>query len=88
MLGVLLTVTLLNIPLSYKNGIAKGVVTRMEREEAALVLYTYESQSDESFRTLRCNNHETVRSLAPILEDLGDNVFTEPRAWAEIPKKD
>ena len=86
LLGVLLTVVLLNIPFSYEKGIAEGVETRAEREEAALLLYTYGSQSDESLRTLRRRNPESVRRLASTLEDLGYNVFSEPRARAEITK--
>ncbi len=86
LLGVLLTVILLNIPLSYERGIADGVKTKTERKEAALLLYTYESQSDESLRPLRRRNPESVRRLAPILEDLGYNVFSGPRPRAETTK--
>ncbi len=86
LLGVLLTVILLNIPLSYEKGIAEGVKTRTEREEAALVLYTHGAQSDESLKTLRRRNPETVRYWASTLEDLGYNVFSGPQAQTEIMK--
>ena len=84
LLGVLLMVVLLNIPFSYKRGIDEGTNIRAEREEAALVLYTYESQSDESLSMLRPRNPESVRRLAPILEQLSYNVFSESRTQAEI----
>lgn len=86
LLGVLLMVVLLNIPFSYKTGVEEGVDSKMEREEEALVLYTYESQSVESLRMLRRRNPESVKRLAPLLENLGYNVFSEPRTRAEITK--
>ena len=86
LLGVLLMVVLLNIPLSYKMGIEEGAQTKMEREEEALVLYTYESQSVEDLRILRRQNPESVRQLAPILENRGYNAFSESRTRAEITK--
>ena len=79
LLGIFLTLILLNIPFSYLRGIGTGVAIRTDREEAAFVLRTYESQSNESLRTLR-RSPESVRRLASVLEDLGYNVFSEPQA--------
>lgn len=77
LLGILLMVVVVNIPLSYRSGINKGFRNEAARMEAAQVLHTYESQPNERLKTLH-NNPENVRRRAPILEELGYNVFSKP----------
>lgn len=76
-LGVFSAVVLLSIPASYWNGINQGAEIAATREEAAFVLSTYESQPDELLGILN-KRPQTVERQAPILEELGYNVFSEP----------
>ncbi len=69
-------VILSSIPVSYWNGINLGAEIRATREEAAYVLSTYESQPDERLEVIH-GRPETVKRRAPILEELGYNVFSE-----------
>jgi hypothetical protein len=77
LLGGASVVILSSIPASYWNGINLGAEIRSTREEAAYVLSTYESQPDERLEVIH-RRPETVKRRAPILEELGYNVFSEP----------
>lgn len=77
LLGVSLVTISLSIPVSYWNGINLGREVERSREEAAFILSTYESQPDELLETLH-RRPGTVERRAPILKELGYNVFSEP----------
>jgi hypothetical protein len=79
LLGSLCVVVLLSIPVSYYKGITAGKALENRREQAAYVLYTYSSQPDQCLELVRNKTTDTVRRLAPQLERLGYNVFSEPR---------
>jgi hypothetical protein len=69
---------LLSVITSYPNGIHWGRKEEESREKAAFVLSTYESQPDEALtESLDPNNPKAVRKLAPVLQRLGYNVFSE-----------
>lgn len=74
---VLCVLVLSSIPLSYYRGVVAGYASRELREEAALVLSTYESKTDQQLKVLH-KRPEVVKSRAPILENLEYNVFSEP----------
>jgi hypothetical protein len=76
--GLLCVVVLLSIPVAYYQGIKAGHILENRREWAAFVLYTYTSQPDQCLELVRKKNTDSVRSLAPKLERLGYNVFSEP----------
>lgn len=76
LLGSASVVILSSIPISYWNGINLGAETRASREEAAYVLSTYEYQPDERLEVIH-RRPETVTRRAPILEELGLNVFSK-----------
>jgi hypothetical protein len=77
LVGSASVVILSSIAVSYWNGINLGAEIRATREEAAYVLSTYESQPDERLEVIH-GRPETVKRRAPILEELGYNVFSEP----------
>ena len=70
---------LLSVPTSYKEGFAIGARKEAENERAALILATYQAQPDENLRTALSREPEVIRKGASILENLGYNVFSEPR---------
>lgn len=78
LLGVLSAVILVSLPFSYSNGIESGVANEVQKERAAYVLSTYESQPDELLESSLRRKPKDVRKRAPDLERLGYNVFSEP----------
>jgi hypothetical protein len=74
--AALLACTLLSLPPAYAEGIEAGRATEEIRKRAARVLTTYDSQPDIALASLY-GNPEVVRKRAPILEQLGYNVFSE-----------
>jgi len=81
LLAVLSGAILLSAAISYPEGVKEGAEQRVFREEAAFVLATYETQPDWTLEAhLLHPSAELVRRRAPILQRLGYNVFSEPRA--------
>jgi hypothetical protein len=74
--SALLACVVLSLPFAYTEGIEAGYATEEIRQRAARVLATYESQPDIALSSLY-GNPEVVRKRAPILEQLGYNVFSE-----------
>lgn len=75
-LCVLVLLVLSSVPLSYSKGIEAGRVLETRREEAALILHTYENQPDENLENL-FRDPDMVRQRAETLERLDYNVFAE-----------
>jgi ABC-type amino acid transport system permease subunit len=94
LLGILSVMIALSIPGSYSEGLEAGRGTGGElvqlqntsknRERAAFILATYESQPEDFLGTLN-PRPELVGDTAPALESLGYNVFSEPRSQALPP---
>jgi hypothetical protein len=76
--GILSTVILFSLPISYYLGVHAGMASRDLREEAAFVLSTYDTQPDERLKILRNQSPQTLRTRAQMLENLGYNVFSKP----------
>jgi hypothetical protein len=74
--GTLLFVIAVCTPLAYEVGIKAGIFTEATMERAASILATYESQPDSQLTSLN-PNPQLVRKRAPILQQLGYNVFSE-----------
>ncbi|MCA1739614.1 MAG: hypothetical protein LC740_12540 [Actinobacteria bacterium] len=77
LLAALCGAVLLSVATSYPNGIDIGSKEEASREKAALILSTYESQPDEVLVDSLNPRAKVVRQSAPILQRLGDNVFSE-----------
>jgi hypothetical protein len=77
MLGALSVAVLLSLPVSYSTGLNVGIQHKAEKEEAAAVLSTYESQPDELLQSYLRRDPDSLRRLAPLLENLEYNVFSE-----------
>ena len=75
-LGVLTALITISIPISYAEGLDAGKRLEKNRERAAYVISTYESQPDEAFSVVN-RSAWRVREWAPILERLGYTVFSE-----------
>ena len=78
------TVVLSAATISYPKGIKAGRHDKASTEKAAFILATYETQPDEligetSGITQRLGAR-VVRERAPVLQELGYNVFSEPQA--------
>jgi len=73
-------VVLLSAAVSYPKGIEAGSKEKAAREKAAFVLYTYESQPDEALTERLNPRAKVVRERAPVLQELGYNVFAEGQA--------
>ena len=84
LLVALYGVILLSASISYLEGIKRGEQESIHNEEQAFILYTYESQPDETLRGLMKRRPDVVRKHAPSLQRLGYNVLSEgsqaPRA--------
>jgi hypothetical protein len=81
LVGVLSGCLILSVPISYVEGVQAGEAVKAYREQAAFVLYTYESQSDRSLVRYLCPSPgcgPLVRERAPILQKLDYNVFSGP----------
>jgi hypothetical protein len=78
-LGVLTTLVVSSIPVSYVEGLNKGKRLERAKEQAAFVLATYESQPDEVLKKFFRKDPEISRVRASTLETLGYSVFSEPR---------
>jgi glucose dehydrogenase len=74
MLGALSVAVLLSLPVSYSTGLNVGIQHKAEKEEAAAVLSTYESQPDELLQSYLRRDPDSLRRLAPLLENLEYNV--------------
>ncbi len=85
LLVVLSGVVLLSASVSYSRGLQEGSKERASREKAAFVLSTHESQPDEALTESLNPRAKTVRDRAPILQRLGYNVFSGPRAPSSLP---
>ena len=84
-LVVLSACVLLSAAVSYPEGIEVGAEQKASREKAAFVLSTHETQPDQLLEQNLYPRAARVRRFAPILERLGYNVFSEPRAWDPLP---
>jgi hypothetical protein len=73
--AALLACVLLSLPVAYTKGIEAGYTTEVIGERKARVLATYESQPDIALKSLY-GNPEVVKKRAPVLEQLGFNVFS------------
>jgi hypothetical protein len=63
---------------SYSHAPGMGAAERDERARAARVLSTYETRTEEELEVLH-RHPESARRRAAILEELGYNVFADPR---------
>jgi hypothetical protein len=81
-------VVLLSAAVSYWKGIGVGNNDRVYRERAAFVLSTYETQPDEALTESLHPRAAFVRKTAPVLQGLGYNVFSDPRAGDLSPLSD
>ncbi len=81
-------VVLLSAAISYWKGTEIGSNDRVYRERAAFVLSTYETQPDEALTESLHPRPTFVRRMAPILQNLGYNVFSEPQAQGPPPLSD
>lgn len=78
LLGLVTLTILTSLPLSYSEGIARGIRNEARKEKAAYVLTTYKSQSDERLKETFATSRADLRAQAALLERLGYNVFSEP----------
>ncbi len=76
LLGLLTTLIVISIPVSYAEGVAAGKELEANRERAAYVISTYKSQPDEALTVVNRSSWR-VREWAPILERLDYTVFSE-----------
>ena len=79
LLSALAGVVLLSTAISYQKGIKVGSKERVSRERAAFVLSTYETQPDEALVASLNPRARVVRERAPVLQELGYNVFSKPQ---------
>ena len=79
-LVVLSGVVLASAAVSYREGIEVGAREKVSREKSAFILSTYESQPDQLLERHLYPNPRIVKRRAPVLEELGYNVFSEPGA--------
>lgn len=77
LLGLLAVMITISVPFSYVEGLDAGKKLEANREKAAYVISTYESQPDEALTVVNRSSWR-VRDWAPILERLGYTVFSEP----------
>jgi hypothetical protein len=81
LLIVLAGAVLFSSALSYQKGLEAGRMTEAMRERAAAVLYNYESEPNQVLAmSLGTPSARVVKKYAPVLQELGYNVFSEPRA--------
>jgi sensor histidine kinase YesM len=81
LLIVLSGAVLFSSALSYQKGLEAGRMTEAMRERAAAVLYNYESEPNQVLAmSLGTPSARVVKKYAPVLQELGYNVFSEPRA--------
>jgi len=81
LLAALSGVILLSAAVSYSKGLQVGSKERETREKAAFVLSTYETQPDEALTETLHPRAKVIRDRAPVLRNLGYNVFSGPQAW-------
>lgn len=84
--GVLLGLILVTIPASYVLGLQKGKRGEARQERAAFVLATYDTQRNEAIQGLVHRRPEKIRTLAPTLQKLDYNVFSEARSQPLPPR--
>lgn len=68
-----------SIPVSYIGGVERGEDNRTNKEEAAFVLATHETQPDDVLQRLLRPNPDARRELISTLEALEYSVFSSPR---------
>ncbi len=78
LLGTLSVLVLLSVPVSYTEGVEVGRALKVERENAALTLSTYESQPDALLAEVHRRPTQEITEGGRLLKSLGYNVFSEP----------
>lgn len=84
-LVVLSGLVLASAAVSYGEGVEVGAREKISREKSAFILSTYESQPDQVLKQYLYPNPRVVKRRAPVLEEIGYNVFSEPGA-SSLPK--
>ncbi len=78
LLGTLAVLVVLSVPVSYAEGIEVGRALKVERENAALTLSTYESQPEALLAEVHRRPTQEITEGGRLLKSLGYNVFSEP----------
>jgi len=73
----LLSIIIISLPLTYMYGLSNGKIWKLHKDCLASILKNYTSQPDELYTEFYFPSAEKVKEIAPILESLNFNVFSQ-----------